>query len=111
VPPEVNQWGWSCGFYPGLEPGERRAGSALTFEAARIAFEAAWERLLPNLSEEDFAAYRRNWAFHDWKTMMWDCGCRMPIQELTGRARCWCGASVDLDTFVAHIYTAHMTRV
>jgi hypothetical protein len=24
VPPEVNQWAWSCGFYPGLEMLARR---------------------------------------------------------------------------------------
>jgi hypothetical protein len=49
VPPDVNQWGWSCGFYPGCDPGEHQAGSAPTFQAARIAFEAARERLIPNL--------------------------------------------------------------
>jgi hypothetical protein len=31
VPVDVDQWGWSCGFYPGLHPGQRD-GSATTFE-------------------------------------------------------------------------------
>jgi hypothetical protein len=56
VPTDVNQWGWSCGFYPGCEPEEYQAGSAPTFDAARAAFRAAWARLLPKLDEEDFAA-------------------------------------------------------
>jgi hypothetical protein len=102
-PADVDQWGWSCGFYPGLEPGEHQSGSARTFEAARADFEAAWARLLPNLSAEDFTAYRRNRAFHEWKSMMWDCGSRMPTQELTGRSRCYCGAPIDLKTTEAHI--------
>jgi hypothetical protein len=40
--------------------------------------------------------------------MMWDCGCRMPTQELTGRSRCYCGAPIDLKTTEAHVYRAHM---
>jgi len=32
---EVDQWGWSLGFYPGLEPGQHRSGSAATFDQAR----------------------------------------------------------------------------
>ena len=98
IPTDVDQWGWSCGFYPGLEASKHQSGSAPTFEAACAAFEAVWARLLPKLSEEDFAAYRRNRAFHDWKSMMWDCGCRMPTQELTGRSRRYCGSPIDLKT-------------
>ncbi|MCP3400201.1 hypothetical protein [Bradyrhizobium sp. CCGB20] len=39
VPTTVSQWAWSCGFYPGLEPGQHRNGAAENFEAAREAFE------------------------------------------------------------------------
>ena len=109
APVHLDQWGWSCGFYPGLEPGEHQSGSAPTFEAARAGFEAAWQRLLPKLSTEDFARYRRNRAFPEWKTMKWDCGCRMPTQEPTGRSRRYCGTPIDLKTTEAHVYTAHMT--
>jgi len=27
VPVDVNQWSWSCGFYPGLHPGQHRHGA------------------------------------------------------------------------------------
>jgi hypothetical protein len=39
VPVKVDQWGWSCGFYPGLHPGQHQYGSAEDFEAARAGFE------------------------------------------------------------------------
>src|SRR6478735_7950578 len=42
VPIHADQWGWSIGFYRGMEPGTWRSGIAATFEAAREAFEAAW---------------------------------------------------------------------
>jgi hypothetical protein len=35
IPAGVDQWGWSCGFYPGFEPGEHQSGSALTFGHSR----------------------------------------------------------------------------
>jgi len=38
VPADVDQWGWTCGFYP-----QRRVdGTAANFEIARSEFEAAW---------------------------------------------------------------------
>jgi hypothetical protein len=30
VPKSALQWGWSCGFYPGSDPGEHRGGIAET---------------------------------------------------------------------------------
>jgi hypothetical protein len=47
VPNHADLWGWSCGFYPGLNPGQHRSGTATTFEAARSGFEAAWGDLAP----------------------------------------------------------------
>ena len=34
-PVDVDQWGWSCGFYPGSEPGEYLDGTAASFDQAR----------------------------------------------------------------------------
>jgi hypothetical protein len=62
VPVNVDQWGWSCGFYPGLHPGQHRSGSAETFAAARAGFEAAWKALLPKIPEGAFDEYRRDRA-------------------------------------------------
>jgi hypothetical protein len=39
-------WGWTCGFYPGSEPGECTSGSAPTFDEARVGFEADWPSVL-----------------------------------------------------------------
>ena len=41
-----------------MKPGDRQSGSATTFDQARAAFEAAWRRILPTLSESNFEAYR-----------------------------------------------------
>lgn len=35
VPKIVDQWGWTCGFYPGCDPGEQQHGIGATFEDAR----------------------------------------------------------------------------
>jgi hypothetical protein len=32
VPVDVDPWHWSCGFYPGLHPGQHRYGTAISFE-------------------------------------------------------------------------------
>jgi hypothetical protein len=44
--PTSDQWEWHCGFYPCSNPGEQRFGPASRFEAARLAFEAAWRAYL-----------------------------------------------------------------
>ena len=41
-PVDVDQWGRSCGFYPGSEPGEYLSGTAATFDRARAEFGKAW---------------------------------------------------------------------
>jgi hypothetical protein len=45
VPFDVDQWEWTCGFYP-CEPGQHTNASAVDFEQARADFEEAWQRLL-----------------------------------------------------------------
>jgi hypothetical protein len=66
VPLHSDPWEWSSGFYPGVVPRDYKRGTARTFELARAAFEAAWHRLEPQLSEEDFETYRRGRAFRAW---------------------------------------------
>ena len=58
VPVDVDQWGWSLGFYPGVDPGQHRSGSAATFDQARADFEAAWAGLLPEIPAGAFDEYR-----------------------------------------------------
>src|ERR1700757_609707 len=67
VPNSAPQWGWSCGFYPGIDPGDHRSGFAKTSDGARAAFQAAWTKLAPSLSEADYEAWRRQRDWSAWK--------------------------------------------
>jgi hypothetical protein len=109
VPVDVDQWGWSCGFYPGLEPGQHQDGSAETFELARTAFEDAWERLMPKIPDGAFEQYQRSRAFHRWKECMWKQGMPLPTQMASGRSQCYCGAKIDCQTVGPHITAEHMS--
>jgi hypothetical protein len=62
-PHDTDPWQWSCGFYPGSNPGDDRDGTAPTFEAARAAFETAWRNYLPLRSEADFEEWRHTAAW------------------------------------------------
>ncbi|MET4175479.1 hypothetical protein ABIB99_006594 [Bradyrhizobium sp. LA6.1] len=69
MPVHADQWGWSIGFYPGMEPDTGRRGIAATFEAAREAFEAAWSELRLTIPDSAFAESRpdRNWRARRWR--------------------------------------------
>jgi hypothetical protein len=108
VPVDVDEWGWSCGFYPGLEPRQHLSGSAATFEAARVAFDEAWSGLLPQIPEGAFDEWKRSRAFDLWIKCMWADGKPLPTQTASGRSACFCGAPVDLQTMSQHIYDQHM---
>jgi len=108
VPSDADQWGWKCGFYPGMEPGQHRGGSAETFKLAQRAFRSAWCRLLPNLREEHFEAYRRIGAFHKWRYRMWNEGVKLPTQLASGKSKCFCGVAINLRNTEQHVYKMHM---
>ena len=108
VPSNANQWGWKCGFYPGMEPGQDRDGSTPTFEQARRRFLSAWRQTLPTLDGVAFEAYRRSRAFHKWKYRMWKEGVKLPTQLASGQSKCFCGAEIDLTNTEDHVYSAHM---
>jgi hypothetical protein len=77
-PGAAESWQWSRGFYPGSNPGEQRNGSAPSFEAARMAFEAAWRDYLPKRTEADFQAWRDQEAWTAEKYRRIDRGERTP---------------------------------
>jgi hypothetical protein len=110
-PVDVDQWSWSCGFYPGMEPGQHQDGTAVDFEHARADFEAAWLRILPTLTEADFQEWRDERDSTAWKYAMWDAGMRMPTQNPSGRSRCFCGAEIDIKGATDHVRAAHRTTV
>jgi hypothetical protein len=107
-PAATDPWGWSCGFYPGSEPGECTSGAAATFDQARGDFEEAWRVFLANRTEADFDEYRKHRALIVWKYAMWDSGCKLPTQLASGRSTCFCGAVIEIKGTSRHVRVAHM---
>jgi hypothetical protein len=110
VPGNVDQWGWACGFYPASHRGVRADGTAKSFDEARADFAAAWQRLLPKVTEADFDEHRRYLAFDAWKRTMWDAGCKLPTQVAEDRSRCFCGAEIGSGDVEHHIAARHMPK-
>ncbi|AJA62524.1 MULTISPECIES: hypothetical protein [Bradyrhizobium] len=91
----ADQWGWSVGFYPGMEPSTWRSGIAATFEAAREAFETAWSDLQPNITHNAFAEWRQD---RDWRAAMAAKRARsekLDSEIRSTRMRCICGTTFD----------------
>lgn len=64
VPVSEPQWGRTCGFCPGCDPGQQTHGTGETFEEARAQFVDAWNRLRPTRTEAHFELWRhhRDWT-------------------------------------------------
>jgi len=94
-PVDVDPWEWGCGFYPGTEPGQGESGTAVDFDQARAGFEAAWQRMLPTLTEANFQEWRdqRDWTAK--KYAMWARGELMPSQRPNSMMTCPCGQRFD----------------
>jgi hypothetical protein len=95
VPIEVDQWGWSCGFYPGPEPGQYRSGSAFTFDQARADFEAAWANLLLQIPAGAFDEYRRDSEYRAEIRPIRSRGEKLPSETPSSLMRCVCGLTFD----------------
>jgi hypothetical protein len=95
APPTSDPWEWSCGFYPGSNPGGERRGTAASFEEARAAFEAAWRDYLPKRTEADFQAWRHQAVWTERKYAMWAAGERLPSQKPSSLMTCPCGEVFD----------------
>jgi hypothetical protein len=108
VPATAEQWGWRCGFVPPAHRGLHAEGTAEDFPDARRQFEAAWRNLRPSCADDDFAEYRYARAWTAWKEAMWERGCKLPTQMRDGRARCFCGAEIDIASMGRHVTAAHM---
>jgi hypothetical protein len=112
VPVDVVRWAWSCGFYPGLDPGQHRNGTAETFDLARTAFEAAWKDLLPKVPEGAFDEYRE---YRDMKAeirAMRARGEKLDTEYPSSLMHCACGVTFDSHVHAMtlvhapHIYAA-----
>jgi hypothetical protein len=112
VPVDVDQWGWSCGFYPGLHPGQHRDGSAESFDLARAAFEETWRKLLPKILDGAFDEYRRDREFRAAIARVRARGEKLPTEFPSSRMRCICGVMFDSHVLAhnlvhaPHIYAA-----
>jgi hypothetical protein len=100
VPSSSAQWGWSCGFYPGTDPGEHRSGIAETFEEARANFQTAWQELATTRTEAHYEAWRRQRDWMAWNERMHDLARPLPTQRRDGVARCFCGEVVSNRTSI-----------
>jgi hypothetical protein len=109
LPVNAEQWRWDCGFYPASHRGWIRTGYASNFDQARANFEAAWKDYLPGCTEADFLEHRRQRAWTAWKYAMHEAGMPLPTQSTYGRARCFCGATIDMAVTHQHVHNAHMT--
>jgi hypothetical protein len=94
VPVDVDQWGWSCGFYPGLHPGQHRHGTAANFTEARIGFEADWNSLLPEIPEGAFDEWLHQRDFTARKSASWERG-EFPSRIASSMMTCTCGVRFD----------------
>jgi hypothetical protein len=110
LPLSAPQWRWDLGFYPLSHGGRSRTGYASTFDEARDDSEAAWKDYLPQCTEADFVEHRRQRAFTAWKYAMHDASLPLPTQSATGRARCFCGAAINLATMDRHVHEEHLTE-
>jgi hypothetical protein len=110
VPVDVDQWEWTCGFYPGCEPSEHQHGTAPDFFTARREFEIAWRALSAKKTEADYQLWRDQRDRTVRKYASWARGEKPPPPS--SMMRCACGVRFDSHRPVesydhrAHIYAA-----
>ena len=112
VPVDADQWQWSCGFYPGLNPGQHRYRTAPSFEEARAGFEADWNALLPEVPEGAFEEYRDHRAMKAEILAKRARGEKLDTEYPSSLMRCACGVTFDSHVYAntlvhaPHIYAA-----
>jgi hypothetical protein len=117
VPVDVDQWHWSCGFYPGLHPGQHRYGIAANFSEARDGFESDWASVLPEIPEDAFEEWRHQRDWTERKYAMWVRGEKLPSEIFSSMMRCVCGIQFDSwkpeESYPhrAHIYAAEQQGI
>ena len=95
VPVDVDQWHWSCGFCPGLHPGQHRYGTAVNFEEARAGFEADWDHLLPKIPEGAFEEYRDDRQARAEMRAIRARGEKLRSEVFSSMMHCVCGVQFD----------------
>jgi hypothetical protein len=108
VPVHVDQWEWGCGLATVSRRGVSANGTSASFEDARDAFGAAWAKLEPLITPEDYDAHRRQRAWTAWKYAMHDARLPLPTQLTSGHSNCFCGAGIDIAGVASHVAAAHL---
>jgi hypothetical protein len=109
VPFDVDQWEWSCGFYPGCEPRDHLSGTAATFDQARADFDPAWRIFSAKRTEADYQAWRDSRDWHARKYAMWERGELLPSQKPNSMMRCPCGETFDShDPAGSYVHRRHI---
>jgi hypothetical protein len=110
IPHDKDPWGWSCGFYPGSEPGEYRSGTAPDFDQARAGFEGVWRIFSAKRTEADFQAWRDQRDRTAAKYAAWERGEKLPSQIPSSLMRCPCGVRFDShDLAGSYVHRGHIT--
>lgn len=92
----------------GLEAGVSAGGTAASFDNATNAFGAAWAKLEPMITQEDYDAHRRQRAWTAWKYAMHAAGLPLPTRLTSGQSKCFCGAGIDIAGAASHVAAAHL---
>jgi hypothetical protein len=79
VPLHVDQWEWGCKLATASDRLSAN-GTAASFDDARDAFGAAWAKLEPLITPEDYDTHRRQRAWTAWKYAMHDARLPLPTQ-------------------------------
>jgi len=95
VPVHTHQWKWTCGFYPGLHPGQHRYGTGATFDEARAGFEEDWEALLPAIPQSAFDEWRRGRELRAEIRAKRALGEKLDSEIPSSIMRCVCGVRFD----------------
>jgi hypothetical protein len=107
APVDSAAWGSSCGFHPGMDPGEHQDGTAATFDAARAEFDEAWRWVLPRLSQGQLQEWLDHHNMVAWKRQVHDRGLPLPTQRADSQACCFCGIEITLRNMNQHILRQH----
>ena len=112
-------WRWSCGFYPGCNPGQQSAGNVVTFEDAKAAFQVAWDVLRPQVTPAMLDEWRTQRDWTEQKYALWDAGKSLrDFEWSSGKPaerfmKCACGEVFDMrakNAVVVHVPHIKTTR-
>ncbi|MGE9007879.1 hypothetical protein ACO2JO_04820 [Leptospira interrogans] len=103
---KAKQWRWDVGFYPASHRGRSRSGYAPSFEEARasLSLGKTISRGAPRTTLSNIAASEPG-RLGNTPCMPLACCCR--CNQPVGRARCFCGVTIDMAVTDRHVQDAY----